>query len=318
MILLGYINPDFLVGGDLKLNRAKAERVMQAVVAGPMDRSLTDTAFGIFQVAAGTMVRAVKAVSTYRGRDPRDFTLLAFGGNGPVFATEIAAMLEMNRIVVPLHPGVFSAYGRLRSPIEHELTRSFLKLLMEAGDGSMQALIEELEARLVVFVRDEGCDPADLQMRRFADLRYYGQAHELTVPVAADAKGNPDLAATAEAFHAEHERTYGRRADASPVQIVNVRVLGTVVGDDRIVIDPAAILDAAPRRPAVSNRSVYFGPRFGRQDTPVIGRADLGDAPRRGPLVLEEYDTTCVIPPDWSAVRDQHGNVVLSWTGEPR
>ena len=318
MILLGYINPDFLVGGDLKLNRTKAERVMQAVVAGPMDRSLTDTAFGIFQVAAGTMVRAVKAVSTYRGRDPRDFTLLAFGGNGPVFATEIAAMLEMNRIVVPLHPGVFSAYGLLRSPIEHELTRSFLKLLMESGDGSMQALIEELEARLVVFMREEGCDPADLQMRRFADLRYYGQAHELTVPVAADAKGNPDLAATAEAFHAEHERTYGRRADASPVQIVNVRVLGTVVRDDRIVIDPAAILDAAPRRPDVSNRSVYFGPRFGRQDTPVIGRADLGDAPRRGPLVLEEYDTTCVIPPDWSAVRDQHGNIVLSWTGEPQ
>jgi N-methylhydantoinase A len=167
-------------------------------------------------------------------------------------------------------------------------------------------------------MREEGCDPADLQMRRFADLRYYGQAHELTVPVAADAKGKPDLAATAEAFHTEHERTYGRRADASPVQIVNVRVLGTIVRDDRIVIDPAAILDAAPRRPDVSNRSVYFGPRFGRQDTPVIGRTDLSDAPRRGPLVLEEYDTTCVIPPDWSAVRDQHGNVVLSWTGEAR
>jgi N-methylhydantoinase A len=102
------------------------------------------------------------------------------------------------------------------------------------------------------------------------------------------------------------------------VQIVNLRVLGTVVRDDRIVIDPAAIIDAAPRRPAASNRLVYFGPRFGRQDTPVIGRADLGDEPRRGPLVLEEYDTTCVIPPDWSAARDQHGNVVLSWTGEPR
>lgn len=316
MILLGYINPEYLVGGDLKLNKSKAERVMQELVAGPMERSLTDTAHGIFQVAAGTMVRAVKAVSTYRGRDPRDFTLFAFGGNGPVLATEIAAMLEMDRIVVPLHPGVFSAYGLLRSPIEHELTQSFVRLLMEAADGSLQAQIGEMETRLVAFMAEEGCDPAELRIQRFADLRYYGQAHELTVPIARDAKGAVDFAGTAEAFHVEHERTYGHRADASPVQIVNVRVLGTVVRNDRVAIDVAAMLGGTRRKSASVKRQVYFGSRFGQQETPIIGRNDLSDKPRSGPLIVEEYDTTCVVPPDWKAVLDQGGNIVLTLKGE--
>lgn len=315
MILLGYINPEYLVGGDLKLNKPKAEQVMKAMVADRIGHSLTDTAFGAFQVAAGTMVRAVKAVSTYRGRDPRDFTLFAFGGNGPVLATEIANMLEMDQIIVPLNPGVFSAYGLLRSPIEHELTQSFLKLLADAKDGSMATLIKTLEAQLLEFMSEEGCAPSQVQIRRFADLRYYGQAHELTVPLAMLPSGEIDFEATAEAFHAEHERTYGHRANASPIQSVNVRVLGTVNRTDATTIDVEGALNISRRKGAKSNRQVYFGPAFGRVETPILSRADLGAAPRSGPMVLEEYDTTCVVPPNWNAAIDATGNIILSAKG---
>ena len=124
LVALGYLNSEYLVGGDLPLNPRKAERVLTETVVERLGRGLHDAAFGIFQVAVASMVRAVKAVSTYRGRDPRDFALFAFGGNGPVVAAEIAKTLEMTRVLVPPHPGVFSACGLLLASIEHELSQS--------------------------------------------------------------------------------------------------------------------------------------------------------------------------------------------------
>jgi N-methylhydantoinase A len=257
----------------------------------------------------------VKAVSTYRGRDPRDFTLFGFGGNGPVLATEIANMLEMERIIIPMNPGVFSAYGLLRSPIEHEVTQSFLKLMSDAKDGSMAALVKSLEKQLLDFMKEEGCEPSQVEVKRFADLRYYGQAHELTVPLTLLPSGEIDFEATAEAFHVEHDRTYGHRSNGSPIQSVNVRVLGTVHRADAAKIDVEGALDASRRKANKTVRQVYFGPAFGHVETPILCRADLGATPRSGPMILEEYDTTCVVPPNWNASIDASGNIILTTTG---
>lgn len=311
MIMLGYINPEYLVGGELKLNKRKAETILRDKVAARVGKSLEETCHGIFQVAAGTMVRAVKAVSTYRGRDPRDFTLFAMGGNGPVLATEIAQTLEMKRVIIPMNPGVFSAYGLLRTPIEHEMTRSCISIIGEEDAGRIDAVYEELEADLLALMHKEGVEPTDVTVRRQADLRYYGQAHELTVAVSLGAEGKSDRGAMREAFSAEHEATYGHRTDEAPVQSVNLRVVGTVALKDEAEVDLAAAL--APTAEETRSRSVYFGADHGTCETAILRRSDLvGEAGRNGPIIVEEYDTTCVIPPQWNATLDVHGNIVLT------
>jgi N-methylhydantoinase A len=309
MIMLGYINPDYLVGGELTLNRVKAEQVLRARVCDRIGKSLHETARGAVQIAAGTMVRAVKAVSTYRGRDPREFTLFAMGGNGPVLATEIARALEMRRVLIPLNPGVFSAYGLLRTPVQHEMARSFLDIVGEDG-GRLDAVYAELEQSLNALLADEGCDPATVRIERHADLRYLGQAHELTVRVEAgpDGRTRPDQMRAA--FGREHEATYGHSTDDAPVQSVNLRVIGTVELAEGERVNVAAALDASPAE--ARTRPVWFGASGTPHPTPILRRSDLTSAPRPGPMIVEEYDTTCVVPPDWSATLDPHGNILLT------
>ena len=155
VLTLGYLNPGHLVGGDLQLDANRARQVLENAIAKPIERDLLDAAWGIFQVACGTMVRAVKAVSTYRGRDPRDFTLFAFGGNGPVVAAEIANLLDMSEVVVPPTPGVFSAFGLLLSDVEHEISRAWLHRLTDAGPADMENAYATLKKELCGFMADE-------------------------------------------------------------------------------------------------------------------------------------------------------------------
>jgi N-methylhydantoinase A len=222
VVALGYLNPARLLGGDLPLNAEKAHAVLEARVAKPLGRDLRDTAYGIFEVACGTMVRAVKAVSTYRGRDPRDFALFAFGGNGPVVGAAIADLLEMRAVVIPPDPGVFSAVGLLLSDIEQERSRAFLRGLATIDRSEIESLYAEVERDIRGDFAADGYRAEEVTLARFADLRYAGQAHELLVPYTAD------FAAMAEAFGAEHARTYGHRAEAEAVECVALRVKGRV------------------------------------------------------------------------------------------
>ena len=152
------------------------------------------------------MTRAVKAVSTYRGRDPRDFVLCGFGGNGPVVAAAIARALQMRRVLVPLAPGVFSAAGLLLSEIEHEFVRTLTARGRDASERVLQAAYRELEDEAERALVAEGVSREAVVTSRFADIRYAGQAYELTMPVAA---GAPDLGRITADFNAEHHRTYG-------------------------------------------------------------------------------------------------------------
>jgi N-methylhydantoinase A len=304
VVALGYLNPARLLGGDLPLNAEKARAVLEARVAKPLGRDLRDTAYGIFEVACGTMVRAVKAVSTYRGRDPRDFALFAFGGNGPVVGAAIADLLEMREVVIPPAPGVFSAVGLLLSDIEQERSRAFLRALAAIDAAEIEAAYAELERTVRADFAADGYREGDVALTRSADLRYAGQAHELGVPYAAD------VAAMAEAFGAEHARTYGHRAEAEAVECVALRVKGRVAKarEDAAAPPPRKANDAAP-----ASRTAYFGPRHGQVETPVLSRAALAETgPRAGPLIVEEYDSTVVVPPGWSARVDGAANIHLS------
>jgi N-methylhydantoinase A len=301
-IALGYLNPDYLVGGALELDSEKARGALTEQIASPMDTNLLDCAYGVYRVACGTMVRAVKAVSTYRGRDPRDFALFAFGGNGSVVAAAIADLLEMTRIVVPPNPGVFSAYGLLQSDIEHEVMQAFLARLSETETPAFADRFRALEAELAETMRREGHADAEVRYARYADLRYTGQAHELTIPVD---PGDIDFAALARAFGDEHERTYGHQAEAEEVESVALRVVATVPVEKTPGI-------AAREGGETRRRSAFFGPDHGLVEVDVVSRSSLAGGRRAGPLIIEEYDATCVVLPDWAAALDGDGNIILT------
>ena len=307
-LVLGYLNPESIAGGGLRLAAKKGRAAIEQQVAAPLGREIQEAAYGVLQIAGSTMVRAVKAVSTYRGRDPRDFTLYAFGGNGPLVGAMIADLLQMKRVMIPPNPGVFSAWGLLHARVEHEITRANLARLAETTPHQMAAKFDALERELLARMSGEGYSREQLQLARFADLRYAGQAHEITTPLAAGCSGEPDFAQLAEAFGDEHERTYGHQAEREEVECVALRVVARVPAES---VFNQKSSRAGTNEIRETNRQAWFGPGHGRLETPVIARAGLSAAPRRGPLIVEEYDATCVVPPGWIAELDGVNNIVL-------
>ncbi|MEA2246242.1 MAG: N-methylhydantoinase, partial [Solirubrobacteraceae bacterium] len=299
-VTLGYVNPDSLAGGTVRLDADAARAALQEQVADPLGKPLLDAARGVFEIAVATMTRAVKAVTTYRGRDPRDFVLTCFGGNGPVTAAEIARVLRIPRMIVPPVPGVFSAAGLLFSDVEHDLGRtSFLRGEELSGpvlERDYAALEEEVRASLLA----EGHAPERIELSRFAEMRYSGQAYELAVAVP---PGAVDIGGLVTGFHAEHQRTYGHVAVSDPVDVVSVRVVARVASR-RNGAFRAAEVDGGR-----TSRRAYFGREHGLLDVPVIARAELAGVTLRGPLFIDEYDATCVIPPGCRATLDALGNI---------
>jgi N-methylhydantoinase A len=303
-VVLGYSNPDHLAGGAVRLKAELAEAALAESVAAPLGLPLIGAAHGAFSVANATMIRAIKAVSTYRGRDPRDFTLLAFGGNGPVHAAAIARALQIRQVVVPPAPGLFSAIGLLEAEPEQHFARTFFGRIQSIDLGALAVQYGRLESLARETLREDGYLGEPSTFERFADLRYAGQAYELTVPAPAGALTAAELEALGERFEQEHERTYGHRASREPVEIVNLRLVARV---DRGPA-PSLRFSDLPTRPE-SERRAYFGPEHGTRSTPVIGRGDLDRAPRDGPFIVEEYDATVVVPPDCAAWLDNLGNI---------
>ncbi|MBV9860424.1 MAG: hydantoinase/oxoprolinase family protein [Alphaproteobacteria bacterium] len=302
-VVLGYLNPAALAGGTVPIDRDRAVAAIAARIAEPLGRGLMETAYGIHAIANVSMMRAIKTVTTYRGRDPRDFTLLAFGGNGGVHAVELARVLRVRRVLVPPAAGVFSALGLLFAEIELNLSQSVLRRCDEIAMAEIEPIFDRLGDRAA---SELGYERDALEIRRLTDLRYAGQAFELTLPFPLG-DGAAPLAELARAFESEHERNYGHRFSGDyPVEIVNLRVIGAVPRREALWMEP----DFPAGTGVVARRSVYFG-ETGEVSADVLGRGALSDTPRRGPLVIEEYEGTTVVPPDWLARLDRHGNIVL-------
>jgi N-methylhydantoinase A len=309
-VILGYINPAYLVGGALRLNSDKARDVFAETIAKALGLSLAHAAYGAHQIAASNMIRAIKAVSTERGRDPRQYALFAFGGNGPLFAAGMAEALQMTRIVVPPSPGLFSAFGLLYADVEHHYSRTFRRLLGRVDPHELREAWDQLAREAVDQLNADGFSPDQIRLRKSANMHYQGQTFELTVPVRDGPLDAEALADLSEAFGQEHERTYGHRAGPEePVEIVNIQVVGQGVPDR-----PRRPEKLAPGRHVderrLPPRPAYFGPQVGWLETPVLRRADLS-TPRAGPCIIEEYDATCVVPPKAKAVLDAYGNILI-------
>jgi N-methylhydantoinase A len=281
-----------------------AALAFERAVARRLGLPLQEAAFGVYELAAATMTRAVKAVSTYRGRDPRRFALIAFGGNGPVVAPAIARALEMSVVLVPPAPGVFSAAGLLFYAAEREAAPAVFRRVVHLDPAPIEAGFAALEAEARAGLEGDGHERSAITLRRLGDFRYAGQAYELTVPC------DGGLAAAVETFHAEHERTYGYRSESESVDLVNIKVLAAA--PPRGADEAGAHLAPAPGgHRAPSSRRAFFGRAHGHIDTPVIDRADLPARAMAGPVIIEEYDATCVVPPGTAVRLDDGGNIEI-------
>jgi len=304
-VVLGYLNPEALAGGTVPIDAEASRAAIERVVAAPLGLAMDKAAYGIHEVVTTVMTRAVKTVTTYRGRDPREFTLFAFGGNGGVFAAALARSLGIGCVIVPPGAGVYSAIGLLFADVETDASAAFLRRIAETKPDDLETIYRRLERD----VAGELDVPLDrMRIKRRADLRYAGQAFELTVPL-----DPADVAAATAAFEAEHERTYGYRLAGKPIEIVTLRVTGSIEsgGAKRIVPDGAAATQPEGKRLA------YFGDGYGRLETPVIDRRHLGRKPRPGPLIIEEYEGTTLVPPDCAAHVDDAGNIIIDLGSRP-
>ncbi|WP_018263911.1 hydantoinase/oxoprolinase family protein [Methylobacterium sp. WSM2598] len=306
-VVLGFINASALAGGRLAISRELSERAIRDHVGDPLGLAVADAAHGVRAVANAAMARAVRAVTIERGRDPRDFTLMAFGGNGGVHAPDLARQLGIGRVVVPPLSGVFCAVGMLASDTEHTALAVVARRLDAMDAGDLAAAKAALEADVAARLAQDGYPEARRHLLWEADLRHEGQATDLTVPFEGE-----DLAALEERFVAEYVKTYGYR-DATPIEFMKLRVVGRGLREKRLAFDAMAI---APRAVAAGRgtRAVSFARGEEPRLVEVVGRDALGATARPGPLVVEEFDATIVVPPDASIRKDAIGCIVLEFS----
>ncbi|MBV9409046.1 MAG: hydantoinase/oxoprolinase family protein [Candidatus Eremiobacteraeota bacterium] len=306
-VVLRRSNPRALLGGAFPIDAERA-RAAVASVAAPVGGDVERAAAGIVALVDAEMAKVLRIVSVERGHDPRDFTLLAFGGGGPLHACAVAAEIAVARVVVPPLPGVFSAYGLLAADVRTSAVRSVVAPADAETWSRVRALFDALAREGDAALGEQGVAKDDRSFVRELDLRYVGQSTELVVTAPAS------LDAAVEAFHALHEARYGFAARRDPVEIVAVRVVAVgTTPKPRLAAGAAAARRKPEQRALREQRSVYDGHAF--TETPVYDRAFLraGDA-FDGPAVVEQYDATTYVAPGWSARVDAFNDLVLEHT----
>jgi len=295
--VLGYL-PEELAGG-VKLKRDKAIEAVSEKIAKPMKMDVTEAAFGAYMIANSNMIRAIRAVSTLRGRDTRDFTLLAYGGAGPIHAAALARELDVKKVVVPPAAGVFSSFGLLFAEIEHHASESFFRRLDESvvdrANETWARMKDEILAEIEA--ADYGKD-ISVNITKAIDARYTGQSSELTLPVPWDTLKREHIPQLVENFNEEHLKTYAHKRADEPVDVVNLRLLAKVIFPAEVA--PEALMSSEVRAGGASSKEVreaYYGKDYGWLETPILGLPDLTNKATKGPVIIELYDATCVVPP---------------------
>jgi N-methylhydantoinase A len=311
-VLLGFINPQALAGGRLAIDRSLSARAIREYVAQPLGISVEDAAHGIRAVANSAMSRAIRAVSVERGLDPRDFTVVAMGGNGGIHALDVARQLGIGRVIVPALSGVFSAVGMLSTDLAHSSVRMLSRALADMTAPELCAVMAELAGELTALLHRDGYADGRIALDWEADLRHGGQASELTIAFGDD--GN-SIAALREGFLAEYLKTYGYR-DESPIELVKIRLTARGLRDRRLDFGTIEI-EAKAAAKSGKQRAIVFDRGEPAVPVPVVSRADLAPTPSAGPLVIEEFDATIVVPAGSAVHRDRIGNVVIDVAAEP-
>ena len=310
-VVLGYVRPGPLANGEVHVDPEAARRAIQDRIAGPLGIGLLEAAEGIHRIANTRIMKALREVSTERGRDPREFVLMAFGGSGPIHAAGLAEELSVPRVMVPALPGLFSALGLLYSDVERHGVRSCLLAIETLRPREIEQLRETLEKDMLAWFR-RGRYPAErIRLAWSVDMRFRGQTSEIRVPLPGGTLTPQDVDSLRQTFEDEHERLYGHRSAAGhTVEVLAVRLVGKAARDrtEGILQPPELQGETAPSRIA------YFGSRWGTVDAPVVTRTSLREV-AQGPLLVDEYDSTVVVPPATRVWLDDLHNVVMEGAG---
>ncbi len=313
-VVIGVLDPNHFLGGRMKLNKAKAERALEEKIATPLRLSLLEAADGVLDIINVKMEEAIKAVSSQRGYDIRDFTLVAFGGGGPMHAGRIALDLGIPAVLIPLTPGVHSALGLLMSDVKHDYVRSKLAGLNELDLDEVNGLFAQLTEQAKADLIGEGFLDAEIRLDAFLDLRYAGQGYELTVPCPAPPLKKSDLELMRQRFDIQHEQASGHKAETEPVELVSLRLIsyGLV---PQAKLSPAKATGRKLPEAKTGERTVYFGKEHGTLNCQIYTR-DLLEPGHKicGPAVIEQLDTTTVIHPEQEGTVDNYRNIIIKET----
>jgi N-methylhydantoinase A len=306
-VIAGRINPSYFLGGEIELDVQRAREALRPI-AEVLDVSIEEAALGIIRLANANMIHLLKLVSVRRGRDPRDFAVVAFGGGGSMHATALARELQVPRVIVPPSPGHFSAWGMLMSDLRHDLVQTRFARADDVDLDELTGIWRELEERMRVTFSEDGVPPDTLAFVRSADMRYAGQEHTVNVPIPGGELGEAARDEISRRFHDLHEQLYTFR-QTSPVEFVNFRLtgLGTVPKPE---LRPIASNGKAT--PALKGtRDVDFD-ELGRHESRIYERSLLGaGAELEGPAVIEEPAASTVVFPGQKLRVDTLGNLIV-------
>jgi N-methylhydantoinase A len=309
-ICLGLIAATGLAGGSLVIDRLLAEKAVQTYIAEPLGLTVTEAALGIRQVANINMARAIRSVTIERGLDPRDMTLMAFGGGGAVHAADVARILGIKKIIVPTMSGVFCSVGMLASDVEHSMVAAAAGSLTTFARDAFKSITNTLEEQMRDRLRNEGYGQENSILEYFADLRYVGQSSELTIPINVDDVLTGGVHSLSEPFNQSYETVYGYRDDAE-VELANLRVIGRGLRDRKLEFKHLKNQAKTDSEVGMTIRDVCFQSADEVFPTTICSRDIVLTKAIPGPAILVSYDTTIVVPPGTVATTDGCGSVVL-------
>jgi N-methylhydantoinase A len=310
-LALGYLNADYFAGGSMRLHLGSAARVIEARVGRPLGLTLEEAAWGIHAMVNTNMELATRVVSIERGRDPRGLTLVAFGGSGPVHGCRLAQALGIPRVILPAAAGVTAAIGLLAAEVRFDVARTWVGRLDGLDPVRLQRMYEEMAAQALEVVRESGA-AGTITVARAADLRYVGQGFELTVAVPAGPLDAAALAGVRMAFDEVYAARYGYAQPREPVEAVTWK-LSAVGGTPRVTLAKAASTPAAGG--VKGRRRAYFPETGGWVDCPIYDRYKLAAGLQiGGPAIVEERESTSVLPPGTLALVDEYANLVVEVT----
>ncbi len=310
-IVLGHLDPDYFLGGRIKLDKHKAEEAVARKIARPLGLGLLEAAQGILNIINTNMEQGIKVVSMEKGYDLRDFVLVAFGGCGPVHAGMLAAELDIPQVLIPPAPGLTAAMGLLMADVKHDYVQSRLAPLATVDVTEINTLLHELARKAVADLENEGFSETSILLAYYLDLRYSGQGYELTIPAPGPELTKADLQSMRSLFDQYHEKLFGHKAERAPVELVNGRVVSRV-GIPTLRIPgrgaPAHTVDKA----RVGQRYVCFD-GCDKVLCSVLDRELLGPGHTiAGPAIIAQMDSTTVVYPGQVARVDDYANIIIS------
>lgn len=310
-LVLGYLNPDHLLGGDFKLDPEKSYRALEKV-ARPLKMDPVQVAYAAYRVANSNMTRAITAVSSERGRDPRKFILLVFGGAGPLHGAEVAGGLGIKQVIIAPYPGIFSAFGFACGDIERYWIQGFKDPWGESVIDRLTGLFRRLTDEATSSSREWGYATSEIEIQRFVDLRYLGQASELSIPLPKGTVTVQGIHSVRKAFDQEHHKTFGHSFQEKPVEVASIRLVSRVPLTKPSLSHGGRTSRNSRKLSTGGKRKGYFGEDVGFVETSVLTEADLGITPKPGPVLVEKYDTTIVVPPNCEIYKATGGCLMIN------